>query len=1143
MWIWRGLARASSPDPNFMTRSASRLLIEFIALAFLLAIFLVGFGLMRFADGPVDLDVLLPDAEAAFREALGNDAASMGSIETEWRVESRAIVVTARDIALRSEDGLLPAAERISVALPVAELALRRFSPLWVEVDGGALTVRRDRDGQIRYGLGPPDAMLARDIGQGPGDPNASRRGDFQRLARVTLSDMTLHVGDAVLGVNGRLNGVSLDADIAGTVVDARIFGALEQSGGPAPFNAVISADLSTGRMAAQGGVENFSPAQSGPRRGAAAVVRRLDAPLDLEGNIAIGRDGELSAGRFRLSAEPGRFEGPEGLVDLSALELAARFDPARSALILEDLTVDSTLASWRASGQARGPLIRQDAPIAIEIDLQDIRVDYPEVFSDTLAVEALDLSGAFDPETHDLIAESLTFQIGTMTGAFSGALELSQTEAGLSFDTLRVSGETGGYTTPETVLAFWPEDFANGGWVWIRDHVNRGRVRDARLDLVITAEALANGRLADEDMTLDFAMDGARVRYVSTMSPITNGSGTATLRGNSFSLTMETGRIGGIVLTEGRVEIPRLKPKGAPALIAGAGRAEAEAVLALLDEPPLGFPSGFGIDPASVTGEGDIRFEIIRPMRSEVPVERIGFDVEADFDGVSAPALAGLRLEDASVRLEADPFGLLARGAGRIGPIETSVEWRERFGEAEDVPSTEFRLAGALDRADFDAMGAPLRQVLSGPIPFEIKTEGSGLDIENGSAVFDLTSAQAFRSDAIWSKPKDTPARAETRFAISEDGLRVEDLRLTGPGLDATGAARFEADGRLDTVSLSRLQIEQIADAQLTLKRGEDSFELSGEGAFLDLSPLVQGFLGDSGGAGLGVPIMADLRLDEAKVSQSVTLTGFELSLNHDGETLRTASISGQAESGALAFAMTPALGEARRIEASGEDAGLLFQTLFNNQQVRGGAFTIDVQSDRPDAPWRFDVAVDDFEISEAPILARIFSLASLEGFADALRGDGLGFASLTADGALGGGELTINNARASGQALGITTTGAVDLNDEAMALSGVLIPSYGVNAALGELPVIGELLTSREGEGVFSLTYSVSGPFEETQVAVNPLSALAPGILRRAFEGDLSLEEVRKASEARRAAEDSAGAATTEGEEAAPEAEPDEG
>jgi hypothetical protein len=53
-----------------------------------------------------------------------------------------------------------------------------------------------------------------------------------------------------------------------------------------------------------------------------------------------------------------------------------------------------------------------------------------------------------------------------------------------------------------------------------------------------------------------------------------------------------------------------------------------------------------------------------------------------------------------------------------------------------------------------------------------------------------------------------------------------------------------------------------------------------------------------------------------------------------------------------------------------------------------------------------------------------------------------------------------------------------------------------------LGALPIIGDLIVSRRGEGIFAPTYTVRGTFARANISINPVAALAPGVLRRIFE-----------------------------------------
>jgi uncharacterized protein YhdP len=139
---------------------------------------------------------------------------------------------------------------------------------------------------------------------------------------------------------------------------------------------------------------------------------------------------------------------------------------------------------------------------------------------------------------------------------------------------------------------------------------------------------------------------------------------------------------------------------------------------------------------------------------------------------------------------------------------------------------------------------------------------------------------------------------------------------------------------------------------------------------------------------------------------------------------------------------------------------------------------------------------------MSNAPFLTQILSLASLRGLADTLSGEGVMFSRIDIPMKVQGGRYVVSGGKAQGPALGLTASGFIDMNTQAIEIDGVLVPSFGVNSALGGIPIIGDLVVGRDGEGVFSLTYSVRGTLEKANVSVNPLSALAPGVIRRIFE-----------------------------------------
>jgi hypothetical protein len=151
---------------------------------------------------------------------------------------------------------------------------------------------------------------------------------------------------------------------------------------------------------------------------------------------------------------------------------------------------------------------------------------------------------------------------------------------------------------------------------------------------------------------------------------------------------------------------------------------------------------------------------------------------------------------------------------------------------------------------------------------------------------------------------------------------------------------------------------------------------------------------------------------------------------------------------------------------------------------------------------PAELQLQVTDARLSNAPFLTQILSLASLRGLADTLSGEGVNFSRIDVPLKVASGRYVIEGAKAQGPALGLTANGFIDTKSSDIQIDGVLVPSFGVNSALGGIPILGDLVVGRDGEGVFSLTYGVRGKLEKANVTVNPLSALAPGVIRRVFE-----------------------------------------
>ena len=182
----------------------------------------------------------------------------------------------------------------------------------------------------------------------------------------------------------------------------------------------------------------------------------------------------------------------------------------------------------------------------------------------------------------------------------------------------------------------------------------------------------------------------------------------------------------------------------------------------------------------------------------------------------------------------------------------------------------------------------------------------------------------------------------------------------------------------------------------------------------------------------------------------------------------------------------------------------GSTLSLLDITDNIVGGQVTVTGQAVDRDGKQVFAGHIEgaDYTLLHAPPFARILSLPSFSGAGSMLAGSGIPFSTLRGDFAYREDRLALDNLVAYGGAIGVTGNGVADLGRDRLDLQGTIVPAYALNSILGNVPVIGPLLLGGEGQGLFAANYRVTGSAADPQVSVNPLSALAPGFLRRLFQ-----------------------------------------
>ena len=161
-----------------------------------------------------------------------------------------------------------------------------------------------------------------------------------------------------------------------------------------------------------------------------------------------------------------------------------------------------------------------------------------------------------------------------------------------------------------------------------------------------------------------------------------------------------------------------------------------------------------------------------------------------------------------------------------------------------------------------------------------------------------------------------------------------------------------------------------------------------------------------------------------------------------------------------------------------------------------------LDFYSIKKDRISNSKLIIDNFKVKEIPVLAKLLALASLQGIADLLTGEGIRFTDFEMNFTNKDKLMTIQELYAIGPAISILIEGYIQ-GDNLISLRGTLVPATTINRSIASIPILGDLLIGKKvGEGIFGVSFKVKGPPKNLKTTVNPIKTLTPRFITRTLE-----------------------------------------
>ena len=161
-----------------------------------------------------------------------------------------------------------------------------------------------------------------------------------------------------------------------------------------------------------------------------------------------------------------------------------------------------------------------------------------------------------------------------------------------------------------------------------------------------------------------------------------------------------------------------------------------------------------------------------------------------------------------------------------------------------------------------------------------------------------------------------------------------------------------------------------------------------------------------------------------------------------------------------------------------------------------------LDFYSIKKDGVSNSVLAIDNFKVKEVPVFAKLLSLASLQGIADLLTGEGIRFTDFEMIYSSQKGSTNIEEMYAIGPAISILMDGYIE-SKKLVSLRGTLVPATTINRSIASIPLLGKMLIGdKTGEGVFGVSFKIKGPPKNLSTTVNPIKTLTPRFITRTLE-----------------------------------------
>jgi hypothetical protein len=956
---------------------------------------------------------------------------------------------------------------------------------------------------------------------------DSSRRARKRLDAASYLTEFGLSNATVVVDYEGqrsswRINEASVDFNHARkrSVISGRALVASKQ--GPWAISFLTDESETTDKLEVKATIRDLVPSTLASAAPPLALLGMFEFPVAADATVELTTAGDVENGELALQVGKGRARLPYLVqpMDVTAGLFKLTFDGKKRRWDLQPSPVKWADGTIMFSG-AMTDVSQGDAPPQWQfaLDGKNGVFEAPEFNVPPVNIDSWTAHGSIVPRQGRVDIDEFR-----LAGGGGVATVKATTQAGPQGQSMAAEFSVSPMPL-KTLKALWPRALATGTREWVGKNVSAVDFKGGTLRFTNgNVGGVEAGTVSTEleRVSASFQADNFVFQPLPGMPTIKAAQTFVKLADNALEITIPAAEVTlqdgqRLTLKDGSIrtdDVMAPRPNGEIRLSAAG---DLGPFIETIQGLPIRAVQNAPVLPKSGEGKVVAQFDVKVPFIPNVSGDDISITGKAKIsDGRFGKVAGRFDVQGFTLNLDLSDKALDAKGDLLVNGVPAKIVAQRLLGP--DVgQQPPVKIMAKLDDADRTQLGLDINDVVHGIVPIEASLQpGEGSAPPAIKLHADLTNAEITLDHLQWRKAAGRDATVDADIVSDPNhDTELQNFKITSDDIAAEGKIVVGANNKVKQFEFPSLMLNVVSRLDVRGTRGSDDMwdidiagtNFDGRNFFRSLFNVGNGpdRKGKPPGSAKGARVTT--QIDNVIGSSDVSLRNLKMQIETRDGNLTSLNAKGTLDGGALLVAKIDQNAGTRRLLVDSSDAGQVMKLVNFYPNMQGGRMRLEVNLDGTGPAEKTGTLwVDDFKVLGDPIVSEVVSSAdqgrpAIDGRRHVTR-EVFEFDKMRAPFSVGYGQFVLEESYLKGPLLGANLRGKVDFKTKRVNLGGTYIPLQGLNGAFGAIPVLGQILSGTQGEGIFGITFAVQGPTSDPQVIVNPLSLVAPGIFREMFQ-----------------------------------------